>query len=400
MKIRVGVVGIGAMGQGIVQVIQRNEDMEVVAIADRNPPKLKRVEHFLSKDALVTTKPMNVLNVKPDVLVEATGSVLEAALLIKSALEQKIHVIVLNAEVDQVFGPLFAKMAESNGVVYSSDAGDQNGVLARIIEEISSMGFQIVIAGNNKGFLDRYANPESIKKEAAKRRISLKQCTSFTDGTKLAIEMALVANAFDLNILQTGMVGPRVKNVDEALNMFNLERARELGGVVDYVIGAKPGGSVFVIGYSNDPKDRFYMNYYKMGEGPYYLFLRPYHLCHFETPLAIRRVMKYKEPILVQKKRVLEVGAHAKINLEPGTKLDGIGGYHLYGILEKTSRLPIGLAKGTILIRKKKRDEPIEWDDVEFTKGDPRLEFWRDQKGCLYTCSCEETYNQDRLEGV
>jgi predicted homoserine dehydrogenase-like protein len=193
--------------------------------------------------------------------------------------------------------------------------------------------------------------------------------------------MALVANAFDLKIFQSGMIGRRVEDVYEALEKFNLEHALELGGVVDYVLGAQPGGSVFVIGYSNDSQDRFYMNYYKMGKGPYYLFLRPYHLCHFETPLAIRRIVKYKEAILVQKKRVLEVGAYAKIDLKAGTKLDGIGGYHLYGILERSSSVPIGLAKDTILTKRKKRDEPIEWDDVEFPKDDPRLVLWKEQVG-------------------
>ena len=379
MKIKVGVIGIGAMGRGIVRVIQKNEDMDVVAIADRNKYKLKNVECFLIKDCLVTTKPMDVLSVKPDVIVEATGSILEAALLIKSAIERKIHVVTINAEVDQVFGRLFAKMAKARGVIYSSYAGDQHGVLARMIEEISFMGFQAIIAGNNKGFLYKYANPESIKNEAAKRRISVKQCTSFTDGTKLAVEMALVANAFDLNILQTAMFGPRAETVDEALNIFDLERAREIGGVVDYVLGAKPGGSVFLIGYSDDPEDHLYMNYYKMGDGPYYLFWRPYHLCHLETPLAIRGIMKYKESILVQKKRVLEVGAYAKIDLEPGTKLDGIGGYLLYGVLEKPSSLPIGLAEGVVLTKRKRRDQPIEWEDIEFPKDDPLLALWREQ---------------------
>ena len=97
------------------------------------------------------------------------------------------------------------------------------------------------------------------------------------------------------------------------------------------------------------------MNYYKMGEGPYYLFLRPYHICHFETPLAIRRIVKHKEAILIQKRRVLEVGSRAKMNLKSGIKLDGIGGYHLYGLLEKPSSLPIGLTEGAILNKRKKR---------------------------------------------
>ena len=132
--------------------------MDVIAIADKNQSKIENVKRFLSKDTLATSKLMNILNVNPDILVEATGNIFEAALLIKSAIERKIHVVTINAEVDQVFGRLFAKMAKARGVIYSSYAGDQHGVLARMIEEISFMGFQTIIAGNNKGFLYRYAN--------------------------------------------------------------------------------------------------------------------------------------------------------------------------------------------------------------------------------------------------
>jgi len=247
------------------------------------------------------------------------------------------------------------------------------------LKEIKSMGFEILMAANNKGFLYRYATPKSIVEEAAKRRLTLNQCTAYTDGTKLSIEMALVANALNLGLLQTGMVGPRAEHVSEALKLFDLEQAREIGGVVDYVLGAKPGGSVFTIGFSDDPEDRFYMNYYKMGEGPYYLFLRPYHICHFETPWAIREIVNHREPILVQKERVLEVGSRAKRDLEPGTMLDGIGGFHLYGVLEKPSNFPIGLSEGVVLNKKKKRDEPVRWEDVDFVTEDPRLSLWKEQ---------------------
>jgi len=379
LKIRVAVVGTGAMGRGIVQVIRKSEDMEIVAVADIDPNALERTKPFLSKDALVTTNAIEVLTKKPDVLVEATPTILEAALLVRRALKQKTHVVLMNGEVDQIFGRLLAKEAEDNGVILTSDAGDQHGVLVRMINDICSMGFKIVIAGNNKGFLDKYANPESIREEAGKRRLSLTQCTSYTDGTKLAIEMALVANALDLDILQNGMTGPKVDHVNEALKAFDLKRARELGGVVDYVLGAQPGGSVFVIAYSDDPEDLFYMDYYKMGKGPYYLFMKPYHLCHYETPLAIRNIMKFHQSILVQKKRVLEVGCRAKINLHAGTRLEGIGGHHLYGVLERPKNLPIGIAEGAVLIESKKKDEAIGWNDVKFPKDDLRLALWKEQ---------------------
>lgn len=367
------------MGTGIVSVIQKNKDMEIVAIADIDSNTLNKVKYLLPKKALVTTNAFEVLKKKPDVLIEATGTIYEAFSLVNKAIEDGIHVILLNSEVDQTFGYYLSKKAMANGVILTSDAGDQHGVIVRMINEIRDMGFEVVMAGNNKGFLNRYANPESIKEEALKRRLSLKQCVSFTDGTKLAIEMALIANSQELSLLKTGMIGPSVKNLEESLKVFDLERARKLGGVVDYVLGAQPGGSVFVIGYSDDPEEQFYMNYYKMGKGPYYLFMRPYHLCHFETPFSIRSIMEDRKPVLVQKRRVLEVGCRAKIDLQKGTKLDGIGGHHLYGILEESGCLPIGLAEGVVLLNSKRKDDKISWNDVKFPKDDPRLVYWEEQ---------------------
>lgn len=368
------------MGLGIVEVLKKFPDFEVVSVTDKNLDALNIAKKFVSEKALVTVKAEEALNVGPDVLIDATTSIFESVFFLQRALEKGIHVVLMNSEVDQVFGRILAETAKENNVILTSDAGDQYGVLARLIANVRLMGFKIVMAGNNKGFLDRYANPNSIANEAAIRRLSRTQCTAYTDGTKLAIEMAIIANAENLALLGETMVGPRVDNVMDALTAFDLNKARDLGGVVDYVLGANPGGSVFVVGYSNDPEDRFYMNYYKMGKGPYYLFLRPYHLCHFETPFTLYKLFKHKEPVLVQNKRVLEVSAYAKTNLRAGSKLDGIGGFNLYGLLEKPSGLPIGLSEKAVLTKAKKKNEPIEWGDVEFPEYDSALKLWEEQE--------------------
>jgi predicted homoserine dehydrogenase-like protein len=240
-KTNVAVIGIGAMGRGIVSLLNKIDDIQVVAIADKDPKALENIKPLLSNNILTKTNAQDILNSNPDILIDATDSVYEAAVFISQALEEKIHVIMLNSYVDQTFGRLLAKKAEKNRIILTSDAGDQDGVLIRTINNVHNMGFEIVMAGNNKGFLDPYANPESIKEEAEKRHLSTKQCSAFTDGTKLAMEMALVANTLNLDILQEGMIGPQIKNVQDVLNVFDLDKARQLGGVVDYILGAEPG---------------------------------------------------------------------------------------------------------------------------------------------------------------
>lgn len=90
---------------------------------------------------------------------------------------------------------MLSRIARGRGVISTSCGGDQYGVLKNLLDEIDGFGFDLVMAGNIKGFLDRYANPKSIVPEADKRNLDYRMCTSYTDGSKLNIEMAIVANA-------------------------------------------------------------------------------------------------------------------------------------------------------------------------------------------------------------
>ena len=66
------------------------------------------------------------------------------------------------------------------------------------------------------------------------------------------------------------------------------------------------------------------------------------------------------------------VYAYAKRDLRKGEKLDGIGGYHCYGLIENCTwtdshaGLPICLAEDVTLKREVRQDEKISLDDVSF----------------------------------
>ena len=332
-----------------------------------------------SGETVVTDDPWPILALgreAVDVLIESTNTVAVAAAAVDAALRSGVDTVLMNAEVDCLLGPLLHDTARESGAVLTSDAGDQHGVLMRMIDEIQLWGFEIVMAGNIKGFLDRHATPVSIAEEARKRRLNPIMCAAYTDGTKLNIEMSLVANATGLVPAQRGMVGPRARQVSEVFECFDLERLRG-PGVVDYLLGAEPGGGVFVLGYCDVPVQRDYLSYYKMGDGPFYLFYRPYHLCHLETTYAVARVALERKPVFAPRDRVTEVVAIAKKDLRPGTVIDtAIGGEHLYGEIEhrKNSEaagaVPIcllelgdeGAARVTGEVAK---GEPLVWDAIE-----------------------------------
>jgi len=300
-----------------------------------------------------------------------------------TALEAAKTVVLVNAEADLAFGPLFMAVAEANGGICTSADGDQHGVIKRLVDDLTLWGFELVLAGNIKGFLNREADPDNIRPEADKRNLDYRMCTAYTDGTKLGVEMALLANGLGLQVDVPGMHGPRAPRAHDALHLFDLDRLRGLGGVVDYVLGAEPDGGVFAVGYCDHPYQRSMMAYYKMGPGPYYLFYRPYHLCHVELAAGLVAAHLDRQPLLQPWAGFrTDVYAWAKRDLRPKEVLDGPGGFCCYGMVDnciepwERGGLPICLAEGTQLKRAVPRDRPIALSDVEFDPTGPAFDLY------------------------
>lgn len=398
--IRVAVTGAGGfMGRGICLQLGITPGLRLIAAVDVDLPQAAQaaqlygepwvetasgaaISKTLKQRRTVVTDDFFALleqgSDEIDVLVESTNNIGFALRAAEAALRNGIHVVLMNAELDCFFGPWLHRVGQQSGALVSSDAGDQHGVLLRMIEEIQLWGLEVVMAGNMKGFLDRYATPTSIREEARIRNLDPIACAAMTDGTKLNIEMALVANATGLIPHRAGMIGPRAERVEDVFDKFDLQSLRD-PGVVDYLLGAEPGGGVFAIGYCENLVQQGYLKYYKMGQGPFYLFYRPYHLCHLETPYAIASLAIRKRPILVPKcQRVAEVVAYAKRDLPANTDIGiGLGGEDLYGMIERQRTIrscelvPISLfeqepgEQRVCMSRPVKKDQPITWEDIE-----------------------------------
>ncbi|MDX5481502.1 MAG: NAD(P)-dependent oxidoreductase, partial [Hymenobacteraceae bacterium] len=158
--------------------------------------------------------------------------------------------------------------------------------------------------------------------------------------------------------------------------LYPLEDLTEGPGIVDYVVGAEPGPGVFVLGTHDNPIQQHYLNLYKLGEGPLYLFYTPYHLCHFEVPNTVARAVLFHDAALTPMGAPqVSVVSAAKIDLKAGEVLDGIGHYMTYGLCENADTtaaeqlLPIGVAEGCVLKRDIPKDQVITYDDVVLPEG-------------------------------
>jgi predicted homoserine dehydrogenase-like protein len=279
----------------------------------------------------------------------------------------------MNAEVDATVGPVLARMAAEQGVVYTGCDGDQPGVQMNLVRFVRGIGLTPLVAGNIKGLQDPYRTPTTQAGFAAKWGQDPHMVTSFADGTKISIEQATVANATGMTVARRGMRGGDFPgHVDDLTSTYDVEELRAQGGVVDYVVGTKPGPGVYVLASHDDPKQQHYLNLYKLGEGPLYSFYTPYHLCHFEVPTTVARAVLFGDATITPLGApTVEVLTTAKQDLPAGTVLDGLGGYDYYGQAEradvtaKERLLPIGAAEGCRLLRSVAKDEVIGYADVE-----------------------------------
>lgn len=376
--IRLAVVGAGgSMGKGICLQTKLTPGLHLSVATDLTM-ELALAGAELSgvgKNLTVSDNSLHAIQCEDyDVMVESTNSVESAAKYCIAALERQKPVILMNAEVDLLLGPYLHHIAEKNNTIITSDAGDQYGVLARMADEIQLWGFKVVMLGNIKGFLNRYATVEGMRQEARKRHLEIHSCVGQTDGTKISIEMALLCNSFNFRPTVPGMLGPRCDHVHDALDAFDFDQYDQ--GVVDYILGAQPGGGIFIIGKCEDELQQFYLNYYKLyGKPPYYLFYRPYHLCHLETPRAVAMVFLYQkkvmEPIFG---KPTDVYAFAKRDLRKGFAVSsGIGSDDFYGMIASADKdlVPIILLDSEetakpILKRLIDKDQPLTWEDIHF----------------------------------
>lgn len=389
--IRVGLIGAGYAASGFaLQILSDDNGIKLVGIASRTIAKAKRIFNDSGKDSIEViskseldnavkmgnyfiTEKYELLCESPtvDVIVEATGDVEFGAHVAIKAIKNKKHIVLINAELDCTIGPILKYYADENNVIYTQTDGDQPGVIMNLYRYVKLMGLTPVIAGNIKTVLDHYRTPQTQEKWANENNQSPYLATTAVDGTKIAMEMATVANATGLKAGIRGMHGLPMKHVNESLGSFPLDKLLIKGGIVDYIIGAEPSFGIFVIGHTDNPIKQKYMKMYKMGHGPFYVFYRPYHLCTLETHISVAKAVLEKDATLAPLSGpVCDVVTMAKRDLKKGERLDGIGGFTCFGVLEnydistKQNLLPMGLSKDCVLKRDISKDDTISYDDV------------------------------------
>lgn len=357
----IGVVGTGFIARGLVDLLTSHKGYSVSGVLTRTD--ISKRDDFPQKHLL--TNSIDDLIRDADLVVECSGDVIYATDTIDQVLKAGIPVVTMNSEFHITTGSYFI----DKGMVTEAE-GDQPGALAVLHEEAVDMGFTPLVYGNIKGFLNHNPSIEDMEFWSKKSQISLGMVTSFTDGTKVQIEQALVANGLGADIIEDGLTGMPYDDMSVGGNIL-ASKAKNIGRPVsDYLLSAKLPAGVFVV-VEHHGNQQSAMRYFKMGDGPYYVLERTYHLCHLEILKTIKRVLSGGDVLLDNSREPrISVATIAKRDLKAGEKIEkGIGSFDVRGIAitikDDLDHIPIGLVSDATLRRDVKAGERLSFDDLE-----------------------------------
>lgn len=347
----------------LIRLLDRHyQDMHVSRVLTRRP--LSSFTDFPLAERL--TNSIDHLIDEADLIIECSGDVFHGTEVIERAFEAGLPVVTVNAELQVTTGSYLA----GKGLLTEAE-GDQPGSLAALHEEALMMGFKPLVYGNMKGYLNHDPTLEDMMFWSKRQGISIDQTTSFTDGTKVQIEQVIVGNGLGASITKQGLGGMASTNLTETGNVLGMMADRFGQPFVDYVIpsGYSAGGVFLVCRHDDDQQAA--LEYFKLGAGPYYTLVRPFHLCSLEVGKTVRRVLNGGGVLLNNSTTpTLGVAAIAKRTMRPGELIErGIGGFQFRGeavkLDENPDHVPIGLLRKTALKRAIEPGQLITFDDVD-----------------------------------
>ena len=409
--VNVTIIGAGKFGSMFLSQAPYTKGLNVFTICDLNIDKAKKAcrEVGWSEDQInnvIFTEDFEkaINDDEVDVVVEATGHPSSGIKHARTCFKYGKHVIMVNVEADVLAGPSLSAEANSAEVVFSMAYGDQPSLTLEIIEWARASGFKVTAAGKGTKYMPEYhySTPKTVwdhygltSDEAETAGMNSKMFNSFLDGTKSSLEMSAIANASGLNVPNNGLLFPPCGMDDLA----SLLKEKNKGGILEKneqveVVSSieRDGRPVFkdlrwgVYAVLQAPNEyaascfkQYGMNTDQSGE--FSAMYKPFHLIGMELNTSIFSAALLKLPTGQTKYFKGDVVSVSKKNLKKGEKLDGEGGFTVWGKLIPASTslnlkaLPIGLANDMFLKKDIDKDKIITWNDVEFDSNDEIISY-------------------------
>jgi len=399
--VRAGLIGAGKFGSMFLSQVPTIAGLTVTAIADLSPGNARAAcarvgwgEDRIAATTFVEDGAALAGRDDVDVVIEATGNPLAGIRHALAAIASGKHVVMVNVEADVLAGPALAARAKAAGTVYSMAYGDQPALVSEMVDWARATGFRVTAAGKGTKYLPIYheVTPDGVwphygltPDEAAAAGMNPQMFNSFLDGTKSAIEMCAIANACDLAVPSQGLAFPPC-GVDDLAHILRPQaeggvlEAKGLAEVVSSV--ERDGRPVFrdlrwgvyvVIEAPNDYAAACFKQYGLPTDatGRYASMYKPFHLIGLELSVSVLSAALRGEPTGASRAFNADAVAVAKRDLAIGDRLDGEGGYTVWGrAMPATASvamdaLPIGFAHDVTMIRPVAKGSVLTAADVD-----------------------------------
>jgi predicted homoserine dehydrogenase-like protein len=277
-------------------------------------------------------------------------------------------------------------------------SGDQPALIAELVDWARTIGLEVICAGKGTKYLPAYhaSTPDTVwghygfsAEQVAGGDFNPQMFNSFLDGTKSALEMAAVANACGLTPPRDGLAFPPC-GVDDLPSV--LRPAADGGilaerGTVEVVSSLERDGrpvfrdlrwGVYAVFEAPSAYVRDCFAQYGLktdSTGRFAATYKPYHLIGLELGISVASIAVRGEATGATGAWRGDVAATAKRALRAGERLDGEGGFTVYGKLMPTAdslaqdALPIGLAHNMVLTNDVPAGRAVRWSDVTFDAG-------------------------------
>jgi predicted homoserine dehydrogenase-like protein len=398
--VRVGLIGAGKFGSMFLSQVPTTPGLSVAAIADLRPDNAQAACRSVGwPDTLIAATEFSddaaamMASGKVDVVVEATGNPIAGIRHAQKAIENGVHIVMVNVEADVLAGAALAEQARKAGIVYSMAYGDQPALTIEMVEWARATGFEVIAAGKGTKYLPAYhsSTPDTVwdhygltAEQASAAGMNSQMFNSFLDGTKSALEMAAISNATGLSAPSNGLGFPAA-GMDDLAHILRPQSqggCLESKGQVEVVTSIERDGrpvhrdlrwGVYVVIEAPNDYAAACFKQYGMNtdaSGRYSAMYKPFHLIGLELNISILSAALLGQPTGMTKGYHSDVVATAKRPLKAGEVLDGEGGFTVWGKLcsarqsAEIGGVPIGLAHHLKLTRDVPAGAPITWQDV------------------------------------
>ncbi|WHY61219.1 homoserine dehydrogenase [Cytobacillus firmus] len=247
-SISIGLLGLGTVGSGVVQIIEKHQDklmhqvgcpviVKKVLVKDVNKDRAVKVDRNL-----LTLNPEDILNdADIDVVIEVMGGIEETRNHLKKALDNGKHVVTANKDLMAVYGPELLAASAQNGcdLFYEASVAGGIPILRGLVDGLASdritkmMG---IVNGTTNFILTKMSKNgsayEDVLKEAQELGYAESDPTADVEGVDAARKMAILSTlGFSMNI---DLDDVKVKGITD-ITEEDLQYGKQLGYIMKLI---------------------------------------------------------------------------------------------------------------------------------------------------------------------